>query len=168
MDSQVRLFNKIQFSIALKSLFQLGFEPLALNVLYKFGLWTGHYKRVGKRETENGQSASAFSSLFTLPTRKDILQTIGKDGEVTLLQDADEIVDGKIRLFGGEPVPLQLTFTEPLHHWADYETHPQLLLNLYNLVPDVKFLWEPARFGWAYILGRAYYVSGKEKYAEAF
>ena len=168
MDSQVRSFNKIQFSIAFKSLFQLGFMPLALNVLYKFGLWTGHYKRVEKREMENGQLVSTFRSLFSFPTRKGLLQTISKDGEVTLLQDADEIVDGKIRLFGGKPVPLQLTFNEPLHHWTDYEIHPQLLENFYTLVPDVKFLWEPARFGCAYILGRAYYVSGKEKYAEAF
>ena len=168
MDSQAPSFKNTQFSIAFKSLFQLGIEPLALNVLYKFGLRTGHYKRVEKKGMENGQSGSTFHSLFSFPDRKELLQTLDKDGETAILQEANEIVDGKFRMFGGEPVPLQLTFNESLHHWTEYETHPQLLDDLYTLVPDVKFLWEPARFGWAYILGRAYYVSGKERYAEAF
>ena len=114
-----------------------------------------------------GNQVQTFHSLFTFPARKELLQTLGKNGK-TLLQEADEIVEGKFRLFGSEPVPLQLTFNEPLHHWTEYETHHQLLDDLYTLVPDVKFLWEPARFGWTYILGRAYYVSGKERYAEAF
>ncbi len=29
-------------------------------------------------------------------------------------------------------------------------------------------MWEPARFGWAFTLGRAYHLSGDEKYAAAF
>lgn len=33
---------------------------------------------------------------------------------------------------------------------------------------DVKDLWEPARFGWAYDLVRGYLVSGEDRYAEAF
>ncbi len=75
---------------------------------------------------------------------------------------------GRVRLFGGQAVPLEITFKEPLKHWTDYVSHPRLLASLYSRVPDVKFLWEPARFGWGFVLGRAYYLSGKEKYAEAF
>ncbi len=33
---------------------------------------------------------------------------------------------------------------------------------------DVKFIWEPARFGWAFTLGRAYLVSGDERYSQSF
>ena len=33
---------------------------------------------------------------------------------------------------------------------------------------DLKFIWEPARFGWAFSLGRAYHLTRREKYAEAF
>jgi hypothetical protein len=112
MDSQAWSFKKTQFSIAVKSLFQLGFEPLALNVLYKFGLWTGHYKRLEKRGMENGQLGSTFHSLFSFPTQKELLQTLGKDGEVALIQQADQIVDGKFRMFGGEPATLKLTFND--------------------------------------------------------
>ncbi|MEA3351131.1 MAG: alginate lyase family protein, partial [Chloroflexota bacterium] len=32
----------------------------------------------------------------------------------------------------------------------------------------IKFIWEPARFGWAYTLGRAYHLDGDEGYPQAF
>jgi hypothetical protein len=60
-----------------------------------------------------------------------------------------------------------LTFNQPLQHWTHYELHPQLLAGQGSL-PDLKFLWEPARFGWAYILGRAYYLTQEDRYAAAF
>lgn len=33
---------------------------------------------------------------------------------------------------------------------------------------DIKLIWEPSRFGWAYLLVRAYWRTGDNKYAEAF
>jgi hypothetical protein len=162
-------FSKM--TIALKALRQLGFQQVSLNALYKFGLITGHYRRVtddGPRTVDRGQSSAVCRPLFDLPTRSDILAILGTDGQSSLLAEADEIVSGKVRLFGANPVPLQLTFSEPLHHWSVYETNPALLTPLYSLISDIKFLWEPARFGWAFTLGRAYVVSGNEKYAEAF
>ncbi len=157
-----------RLTITLKALSQLGLQPLALNALYRFGLWTGHYKRVEESALKNLRLAATIQNLFSLPPREELLQTLDKEGKVALLREADEIVAGEVRLFGGEPVPLQLTFNAPLQHWTAYESHPQLLTSLYSQVPDVKFLWEPARFGWAFILGRAYHLSGHEKYAEAF
>ncbi len=157
-----------RLTITLKALFQLGFEPLAMNALYKFGLFSGHYKRIERSGLMNGHPGSTPRPLFPFPPQKELLRTLGKNGKASLLKEADVIVNGKVRLFGGTLVPLQLTFNKPLQHWTDYEIHPQLLADLYFQVADIKFLWEPARFGWAYILGRAYYLSGKEKYAEAF
>ena len=71
-------------------------------------------------------------------------------------------------MFGSELVPLQLTFNEPLNYWTEYETGKSPIP--YSLFPihDIKFIWEPARFGWAFTLGRAYHVTQNEKYAEAF
>ncbi len=146
---------------------QLGIEPLALNALYKFGLWTGHYKRAESREIETGSLLSVH--LFSLPPRDLLLQTLGEDGQAALIKEADEIAEGgKFRIFGGEPVPLQLTFNEPLKHWTEYEFHPRLLTTFYSQVSDIKFIWEPARFGWAFTLGRAYHITQDNKYAEAF
>lgn len=157
-----------RLTTTIKALLQLGFEPLALNALYKFGLWTGHYKRAEKRGLEKSLKFSTFQHLFSFPSKKELLQTIGKGGKATLLEEAEEIVSGKVRLFGGEPVPLHLTFDKPLAHWTEYETGKASILDLNPSAIDIKFIWEPARFEWAYILGRAYTLSEKEKYAEAF
>jgi hypothetical protein len=35
-------------------------------------------------------------------------------------------------------------------------------------VEDIKFVWEPARLGWVYPLGRAYLLTGNETYSETF
>lgn len=45
-------------------------------------------------------------------------------------------------------------------HWADYD--------LVRLPADVKLLWEPSRFGWAFTLARAYSSSGEPKWAQTF
>lgn len=163
-----------RLSVAIKALTQLGIEPLALNALYKFGLWTGHYRRTifeprystsypkGKIELSN------IAPLFSLPDRESLIQTLGEDGKAALIQEADEIVGGKFRMFGGEPVPLQLTFDQPLRHWTDYETNHSLLSSFTFPHNDIKFAWEPARFVWAFTLGRAYHITQDNKYAEAF
>ena len=145
---------------------QLGPIQVALYALYKFGLKTGHYRRIESRELETSDLLPKH--LFSLPDRDQLAQILGEDGQRTLLAEADEIVEGKFRMFGGEPVEIKLTFNQHLHHWAKYETNPKLLSNLYSQISDIKFIWEPARFGWAYILGRAYHLTRNETYAETF
>ncbi len=71
-------------------------------------------------------------------------------------------------MFGGEPVKLKLTFGQTLHHWTAYETQKVSIPDSQFPIRDIKFIWEPARFGWAYTLGRAYYLNQNEAYAEAF
>jgi hypothetical protein len=77
----------------------------------------------------------------------------------------EEIIAGKARLFGGPPLPLLLEPPGPLAHWTEYEL---------GQAPggwgveDVKLIWEPARFGWVYPLGRAYRLSGDERCPGAF
>jgi hypothetical protein len=152
--------------IAYKALDQLGFEPVALNALYRFGLATGHYRRMEKREQriQNG----VLKSLFPFPSAEELLMVLGDDGKTALLAEAEEIVGGKIRLFGAGPVDLQLTFPGKLEHWTAYETgRAQIPISDLH-IPDIKFLWEPARFGWAFTLGRAYHLTRDEKYPQAF
>ena len=93
----------------------------------------------------------------------------------TIMEQAEEILHGRLRLFGGEPVDLGFP-----HNWAAFapmaggESVQSLDLNrhwsTYNLdtfPADVKLLWEGARFGWVYPLARALRLSGDERYAEA-
>jgi hypothetical protein len=163
-----------RLTIAIKSLLQLGPEPLALYALYKLGLKSGYYRRITVPDNRfsniesSNYRVSNITPLFSLPARDQLLRTLGNDGKAALLQAADEIVAGKFRMFGAEPGPLQLTFNEPLHHWTDYETGKAPIPKSPFLIPDIKFIWEPARFGWAFTLGRAYYITEDEKYPEAF
>ena len=160
-----------RFLISLKALRQLGFIQVTLYALYKLGLKTGHYRLL----TETHKSLMVkndpqfkLHGLFTIPDRKQLKQTFGKEGLRTLLTQADEIVAGKFRMFGGEPVELKLNLDPPLHHWTAYETGKAPIPKSQFPIPDIKFLWEPARFGWAYTLGRAYQLTQDETYAETF
>jgi hypothetical protein len=152
--------------IALKALRQLGLQQVSLYALYKFGLMTGHYRRIENREQRI--EIGGLCPLFTFPTRDELLAVLGKDGKTALLAEADEVASGKVRLFGAEPVDLQLTFPGKLAHWTAYETGKVPLTINHSPVTDIKFIWEPARFGWAFTLGRAYHASQNEKYAETF
>jgi hypothetical protein len=93
-----------------------------------------------------------------------------------LLAEADEILAGKFRLFGGPATPYGLPpdwskfpalVSEPTPIGVDRRVH-WTAFDPYDFPQDIKLLWEPARFGWAYVLGRAYRLNQEKKYAEAF
>jgi len=156
---------KSKFLVGIKYLFQLGFRPLALYALYKFGLLTGHYKRVTPPNSPITNQLIT-NPLFPLPSREQLNQTLGEEGRAALLKEADEIINGQVCIFG-ELVPLDFTPPEPLRHWTEYEKNVERL-TLHVLHNDIKYIWEPARFGWAFTLGRAYHLTQDKKYAEAF
>jgi Heparinase II/III N-terminus/Heparinase II/III-like protein len=159
--------------IAFKALRQLGVQPVMLNAIYRLGLATGHYRRVEKKEQREQREESSnqggenriLRGFFVLPKPEELLAVIGNEGKAAILAEADEIVGGKVRLFGGEPVELILTVPGKLEHWTTYETGKA---DLRPLTPDIKKLWEPARFGWVFCLGRAYHLTRDDKYAKVF
>jgi hypothetical protein len=167
-----------RFTFAIKAIHQLGLTQVGLFGVYKFGLVTGHYRRVTpKLDTRNSTlELSNIVPLFSLPSRDQLLEVLGDDGRKSLLAEAGEIVNGKFRMFGGEPVDIKLSFGQPLQHWTDYETGQASALDLQpfdftqgkSSTFDIKQIWEPARFGWAFTLGRAYRVTGDDRYAESF
>ncbi|PKN92199.1 MAG: hypothetical protein CVU44_16345 [Chloroflexi bacterium HGW-Chloroflexi-6] len=141
---------------ALKALRELGPTQVGLLALYKLGLKSGHYRR-----SENTQAQPApFNFPLPLPEREKLLSSLGPGGLSLLRQAADEIVSGQFRAFGGPPVPIQLTPPSPKTHWTKLETRPH--------PTDIKHVWEPARFGWAFPLGRAWLATGNEIYPAAF
>ena len=154
-------------STAFKALRQLGFTQVALNALYRFGLASGHYRRVTEtpKEYHSNSEQPDFRTLnlLPLPAPQTVRECLGPEGLRALLTEAGEIADGRFRQFGAEPVDIQLTPPGPLAHWTDYETGKAR-----HEADDIKLVWEPARFGWAFVLGRAYHISGEEHFAEAF
>jgi hypothetical protein len=110
-----------------------------------------------------GASKQLLRPIFNLPESTKIGELIGKAGITNLIAEADEIQNSNICLFGGKPFTLKFTLRDSLQHWTNYETHP-----IEFPEGDIKFIWEPARFGWAFILARAYHLTQDERYPETF
>jgi hypothetical protein len=82
------------------------------------------------------------------------------------------LVSGELRMFGGDFAYVgwppawrrhpHTGFEHPREvHWSQVSDH--------NVAAgDIKDVWEPSRFSWAYLLARAYVVSGDDRYPEAF
>ncbi len=87
-----------------------------------------------------------------------------------LLRRVDEVLEGRFRLFGGEPVPLGA----PLDWHRDPETGEAWPLAFWTqLHPnfagcgEARTIWEVGRQGYLYDLGKAAWLTGDERAAEA-
>lgn len=145
--------------IAFKAIRALGPTAVWLNALYKLRLKTGYFRLLNRRPLTVDHPQSTLHSLFSIPSREQLLAALGPAGLEQLTREADEIVAGRYRQFACEPVEINLK-PPTLRHWTECETTPR--------AADIKLTWEPARFGWAFTLGRAYHATGDEKYAAAF
>lgn len=135
---------------------ELGPRPIFENLLYRFGLASGHYRRSLLAALQTNQSIQTeFVSAFQ-PANADRLKVILAGAN---LSDADLILQGKFQPFGGKPVVLNLQLgTSPLD-WSKWQPEPD---------QDIKDFWEPARFGWVVTLARAFRATNDERYAECF
>lgn len=145
--------NMNQITKVFKSLQQLGPAKMGLYGLYQLGLSSGHYRRV----TPNVRSGEV--SPPTLPPYAQFPEIPPAQMDLTLVE-ADEIRRGKVRLFGADPVPLDLDAGASPLHWS--------VLERTAIEGDLKLIWEPGRFGWAITLARAYAFSGDAAYARDF
>ncbi|PWH12623.1 MAG: hypothetical protein DDG60_12215 [Anaerolineae bacterium] len=147
--------------LALKAARELGWTAVLLNALYKLGVRSGYF-RLQECPKKQPAQASTFRFLFEFPSRQALQTVLGEEGLKQLRSEAQEILQGQYRPFGNKPVALNLKPTSQ-RHWTACET-----ANAFFPFSDIKLLWEPARFGWAFTLGRAFHASGEERYAQAF
>ncbi len=149
----------------MRALVELGPRQLAGYGLYRLGITSGHYRRIFSNIEPSSSAGQSFrlASLLPLPRSESLIEVLGHPGKDAVIAAADEVVAGKIRLFGGTPVSLDLHPPLPLRHWTEYEPGTRN-----GVFQDVKIIWEPARLGWAILLGRAYVLSKEERYAETF
>ncbi len=144
--------------------------------MYRIGLRTGFYKHLTPifnliSDTSTDSTNIRTQRIFDIPSPEDIIDVIGDDGLHNLVVEADTILNGMVRLFGGEFVALKLSLDEELTHWTNYETGTsKISSSQFSGYPaeDIKFIWESARFGWGYTLARAYHLTQDERYPEAF
>lgn len=144
---------------AFKALRELGPRQVGLYLAYQLGLRIGYFRwRTRFAKLDNFRLEA--NRCWSLPDKQDLKQMLGADHQ-QLCAQADEIVAGQVRLFGGDPVSLELDVPGSPRHWTQYKKsciHGR----------DIKWIWEPARFGWVYPLGRAFYLTGDDRYASAF
>ena len=137
----------------IKAIQELGLSKLWFYAQYEFGLRSGHYRRVTPSRRSDYQGTASLPPFNLFPS-------VLSEQKEKPIQDADEILTGMVRLFGGDPRPLDLSAGASHKHWTELEASPPDL--------DIKFIWEPARFGWAITLARAFACSGDPRYADDF
>lgn len=158
-----------RLQIVFKAARQLGLRPLALLGLYRLGLRTGWYAHCPR--PPRGLPAGMTCRLDApLPDGETLSARLDADARAAALREAEAVVDGYYRPFGGDRTRLHLTWGADARHWTEFEcgrAQPDFsVLPLPH--PDIKFLWEPARFTWAFTLGRAWRLSADPRYADAF
>jgi len=162
--SAVKLLSRIRF--LWKALRELGPGSVGLYAVYQAGLRLGVYRRIPSAKSAAVRPGPAcVRPVLVTPPPARLLDCLGKSGLAQLYREADEIAAGQVRLFGGELVELDLSLPSDLSHWTAYEGGRG---KLPQGVQDIKYLWEPARLGWVFTLGRAYHLRGEAVYANAF
>lgn len=153
--------------LALRAVRELGVAQLANYAGYQIGIRSGFTERASRialKRALQGNRAVRFQSLFNPPSAQLLLAAIGDEIQ-GLVAEAEDICEGKVRIFGSQVVELDagqgksdLWFTR-LERSLAHSERTDL---------DLKFVWEPARFGWVYPLARAYCVQPDERYAQRF
>ena len=155
-------------ALAFQVVRELGLRPVVLYALYHVGLRSGHFRRVLRGSQAFGampEQVFSLQPILDLPDPPELAQVMGTAAQADLLAQAEEIVAGRVRLFGGQARRLNLVPPGELQYWTAYELGKARVDAPHG---DIKFVWEPCRFGWAIILGRAYHLTQDERFASAF
>lgn len=157
----------MQLGLVLKTLGQLGLSRSWHYASYQAGLRSGYYRRLTPDAPLPIQDQAGLSerplTAWADPGDLTSFFTRFPQAAEELVGEAVGVCAGEVRLFGGQAVPLQLRVPGLLAHWTEYETGRREPSE-----GDIKFIWEPARFGWAYILARAYRLTGRGEFVTAF
>lgn len=159
--------NRLPFrlQVLVSAVRELGLQPLIQLASYRLKLRLG-YLELATRSPKPRSHASddlELAFLFPVPQKDQLLSLLDRRAVDQALSDADKVVAGQMRLFGGQLVKIRLQPPGELRHWTAYETG-----KISAFTEDVKFIWEPARLGWVFTLGRGYCLSGDERYPAAF
>lgn len=120
--------------------------------LYRLGLLTGHYRRLTRSDPVRDQvdqlkwleKSSSLASSTVASFFKEHPE-LEKDCQ----EYAESILGGTCKIFGDHAVDVLGGRLNVAHHWTEFEAKKIPLP-----VDDIKFIWEPARLGWIFSLGR--------------
>lgn len=137
---------------ALKAIQALGLKKPLLYALYQLGLRSGHYRRVTPSISSEFDGEAGLPPCRAFPSPPEDQQAIA-------LEAARRIQAGQIEVFGACRVAFNPE-NGGHRHWTHYEAQPA--------AEDIKWTWEPGRFGWALTLARAYAFSRDGSFAQIF
>ncbi len=147
---------------------ELGLEPIIQIGLYKLGLLTGYWwlrtprksKFTGAADVEIIEKYASDPPIFplTVPDSETLRDLLG-DEIHSVLRTAEEVIQNNMWFYGGTLQSIRLSAENNKRHWTKFRS---------ELDEDIKDIWESARFGWIYPLGRAYVITKNERYSEAF
>ncbi len=146
----------------LKAIRDLGPKYVWLYGRYQLALRSGYLRwRSKPRSVRTGD----FHPLpVEFPDSETLRSTLDKESQEKLLEEASLILEGKMKIFGNEVVDVIEETWGRLRHWTYYE---RSRVGQPGEV-DIKYQWEPNRFGWAHTLMRAYRLTSDPVYVEAF
>jgi hypothetical protein len=123
--------------------------------------WAGHLSTL---------DGSNENPILPTPTQQALAGFVSRYPQALqcLLDEADDIQNGRFRKFEGEA--LNLGFPPSWNEEIPGQSHQSRGIHWSHIRPveDLKLVWELNRMGWAQILSRAYAFTGQETYAEAF
>ncbi len=153
--------------LAFRAARELGIAQTCHYAWYQLTLRTGLTERMSRKALEralNGARGVGFQPLFELPSAHSLRVVLG-DQVGALLDEAEEICAGKMRVFGSQVMELRVPPKKADLWFTQIE---RSLNRSENEDFDLKMVWEAARFGWVYPLARAYRLQSQERYAERF
>ncbi len=142
---------------------ELGFSQLAPYATYQMRLRSGAIRRETPARGWKDEIPTFRSRDFQIPLPVVSRYQVKATGIDTgaLIGEAESILQGRYRPFGGDPQPLAFDLGQsPLEHWTHYGS--------VFAGKDIKLTWEPARFTWAYPLIEAYVLTDDERFSEFF
>lgn len=101
-----------------------------------------------------------------------LARVLGEQGIETLVKQAERLREGYLTYFFSQSAlvglppdwhsnPFTGQYTSPVDHWSRIPVFSAK-------GGDLKFIWEPGRFAFAYALVRAYWATGDDAHAETF
>ena len=84
---------------------ELGYVQVGLFGLYQVGLRSGYYRKVlaSPPGRTNQIAGFSFRPVWELPQQAKWMELLDETIQSDLIAEADEIVSGYVRLFGGQP-----------------------------------------------------------------
>jgi len=124
-------FSRI--ALAWKALRELGLARVSYYAMYQAMLRSGYLSWATRHAQDQADGLPALTFLrpvLVLPDRERLRAALGDGGQALLRHEADEILSGWVRLFGGGPVPLKLAVPKPLQHGRQPARHPTVNLQV--------------------------------------